>query len=74
MGRNNDPAEIGVPSARSLIIYALGNDEELRKNLDTLEIRQELEAIKEAKHKSKMERVYNKKVFKLAFKKGEYVL
>ncbi|KAK1431626.1 hypothetical protein QVD17_08115 [Tagetes erecta] len=68
------PAEIGLPSARTLNAYAINNDQELRRNLDLLEERREIAAIKESKYKAKMEKEYNKKVRKCSFKQGDYVL
>ncbi|KAK1417533.1 hypothetical protein QVD17_26662 [Tagetes erecta] len=68
------PAEIGIPSARTLNAYAANNDQELRSNLDLLEERREIAAIKEAKYKARMEKDYNKKVRKCSFKQGDFVL
>ncbi|GKA35825.1 reverse transcriptase domain-containing protein [Tanacetum coccineum] len=57
------PAEIGMPSYRTLMIREEFNEEEQRLNLDLLQERREAAAIREAKYKSKMEnKYYNKKV------------
>ncbi|GJV97477.1 reverse transcriptase domain-containing protein, partial [Tanacetum coccineum] len=55
------PAEIGMPSYRTLMIREEFNEEEQRLNLDLLQERREAAAIREARYKSKMEQYYNKK-------------
>ena len=67
------PAEIGCPSARVLMADKEENDYELRLNLDLLEDRRELAAIREAKYKSALERYYNQRVKVCKFKVGDYV-
>nr|GEW36247.1 reverse transcriptase domain-containing protein [Tanacetum cinerariifolium] len=48
------PAEIRMPTYRTATVDVVNNDEELRLNLDLLEERRELAAVREAKSKSKM--------------------
>ncbi|GKC68295.1 reverse transcriptase domain-containing protein [Tanacetum coccineum] len=48
--------------------------EELRLNLDLLEERREIAAIRDAKYKQQDEKYYNKKVRLVQFKVGEFVL
>jgi hypothetical protein len=50
------------------------NNEQLRRNMDMLEARREMAAIKEEKYKRKMEKSNNRKVLECVFKKGDYVL
>ncbi|GKA53629.1 reverse transcriptase domain-containing protein [Tanacetum coccineum] len=49
------PAEIGIPTYRTLMIREGYNEEEMRLNLDLLQERREAAAIREAKYKMKME-------------------
>ncbi|GJZ45232.1 reverse transcriptase domain-containing protein [Tanacetum coccineum] len=49
------PAEIGMPTHRTIMIREEFNDEEICLNLDLLQERRELAAIREAKYKTKME-------------------
>ncbi|GKF78564.1 reverse transcriptase domain-containing protein, partial [Tanacetum coccineum] len=65
------PAEIGMPSYRTLMIREEFNEEEQRLNLDLLQERREAVAIREARYKSKMEQYYNKKVRLAGFRPGE---
>ncbi|GJY86322.1 reverse transcriptase domain-containing protein [Tanacetum coccineum] len=67
------PAEIGIPSYRTLMIREEYNEEEQRLNLDLLQERREAAAIREAKYKTKMEQYYNKKVRPAGFRPGEFV-
>ncbi|GKA89675.1 reverse transcriptase domain-containing protein [Tanacetum coccineum] len=67
------PAEIGIPSYRTLMIREEYNKEEQRLNLDLLQERREATAIREAKYKTKMEQYYNKKVRPAGFRPGEFV-
>ncbi|KAK9071736.1 hypothetical protein SSX86_008165 [Deinandra increscens subsp. villosa] len=67
------PAEIGVPSHR-LQVQVTDNDEELRTNLDLLEERREITAIRESRYKKEMAKYYNAKVKTQQYKEGEYVL
>ncbi|GJU26784.1 hypothetical protein Tco_1165405 [Tanacetum coccineum] len=50
------------------------NDQKLRLDLDLLEERREIAAIREAKYKQRVEKYYNKKVRHVQFKVGEFVL
>nr|XP_043619709.1 uncharacterized protein LOC122591508 [Erigeron canadensis] len=66
------PAEFQVSTYR--ILNTEGNAEELRVDLDLLDERQEIAAIREAAFKKKIEGYYNKRVNPIAFKTGDYVL
>ncbi|GKB93868.1 hypothetical protein Tco_0980005 [Tanacetum coccineum] len=68
------PAEIGMPTHRMSKLNEKTNDQELRLNLDLLEERREIEAIREARYKQQAEKYYNKKVRHLQFKVEELVL
>ncbi|XP_076933113.1 uncharacterized protein LOC143598904 [Bidens hawaiensis] len=65
------PAEIGLPSARILLME--DHEKELRLNLDLLEERRELAAIRENKYKSQLQKYYDAQVKICAFHKGDYV-
>ncbi|XP_076919391.1 uncharacterized protein LOC143580175 [Bidens hawaiensis] len=65
------PAEIGVPSARMLLVA--DNEKELRLNLDLLEERRELAAIRESKYKSQLQKYYDARVKICEFHKEDYV-
>nr|GEU71344.1 reverse transcriptase domain-containing protein [Tanacetum cinerariifolium] len=67
------PAEIGMPTYRTAAVDVVNNNEELRLNLDLLEERRELAAVREAKSKSKMIKYYNARVRGMAFKPGDFV-
>nr|GEX47461.1 reverse transcriptase domain-containing protein [Tanacetum cinerariifolium] len=67
------PAKIGMPTYRTPMIDVVNNDEELRLNLDLLEERRELAAMREARSKSKMMKYYNSRVRGVAFKPGDFV-
>ncbi|GJW96991.1 reverse transcriptase domain-containing protein [Tanacetum coccineum] len=57
------PAEIGMPTHRTMMIKeGEGNEEEIMLNLDMLIERKEVAAIREASYKMKMEQYYNKRV------------
>ncbi|GJR98356.1 reverse transcriptase domain-containing protein [Tanacetum coccineum] len=56
------PAEIGIPTYRTLIIREEYNEEEMHLNLDLLQEMRETAAIREARYKTKMEHYYSKKV------------
>ncbi|GJZ88435.1 reverse transcriptase domain-containing protein [Tanacetum coccineum] len=68
------PAEIGIPTYRTLVIREEYNEEEMRLNLDMLQERREAAAVREARYKTKMEQYYNKKVRLAGFRMGEFVL
>ncbi|GKA35482.1 reverse transcriptase domain-containing protein [Tanacetum coccineum] len=67
------PAEIGMPTHRTMMIREDKNEDELRLNMDLLQERREAAAIREAKYKTKMEQYYNQKVRLTSFKPDEYV-
>ncbi|GKA18454.1 reverse transcriptase domain-containing protein [Tanacetum coccineum] len=67
------PAEIGILTYRTLMIRVEYNKEEMRLNLDLLQERREIAAVKEARYKTKMEQYYNKKVRPAGFRPGEFV-
>ncbi|GJS77214.1 reverse transcriptase domain-containing protein [Tanacetum coccineum] len=67
------PAEIGMPTLRTVEVDLVQNDEALKINLDLLEERREQAVIREAKSKAKMERYYNSKVRSTSFKPGDLV-
>ncbi|GKB46013.1 hypothetical protein Tco_0896766 [Tanacetum coccineum] len=67
------PAEIGIPTYRTLMIREGYNEEEMRLNLDMLQERREATAIREARYKTKMEQYYNKKVRPTGFRPREFV-
>ncbi|GJZ25304.1 reverse transcriptase domain-containing protein, partial [Tanacetum coccineum] len=67
------PAEIGMPTNRTVAVNIVRNDDEIKLNLDLVEERREQAAIREAKAKSKMMRYYNARVRGVTFKPGDYV-
>nr|GEW25775.1 NAD(P)-binding domain-containing protein [Tanacetum cinerariifolium] len=67
------PAEIGMPTYRTVVVDAMHNDEELRLNLYLLEERHERAAIREAKAKLKMTKYYNARVRGVTFRPGDFV-
>ncbi|GJR64122.1 reverse transcriptase domain-containing protein [Tanacetum coccineum] len=68
------PAEIGMPTLRTVEVDVVRNDEALEaSNLDLLKERREQAAIREAKSKRKMEKYYNAKVYGISFKPGDLV-
>ncbi|GKA55308.1 reverse transcriptase domain-containing protein [Tanacetum coccineum] len=67
------PAEIGMPTYRTVVVDAVHNDEELRLNLDLLEERRERAAICESKAKLKMTKYYNARVQGVTFRPGDFV-
>nr|GEX43832.1 reverse transcriptase domain-containing protein [Tanacetum cinerariifolium] len=67
------PAEIGMPTHRTMMIREDKNEDELRLNMDLLQERREAATIREAKYKTKMKQYYNQKVRLTSFKPGEYV-
>nr|GEZ02107.1 reverse transcriptase domain-containing protein [Tanacetum cinerariifolium] len=64
------PAEISIPTCRTLMIREEYYKEEMRLNLDLLQERRETTAIREARYKAKMEQYYNKKVHLAGFRPG----
>nr|GEW51293.1 reverse transcriptase domain-containing protein [Tanacetum cinerariifolium] len=67
------PAEIGMPTLRTMEIDMVQNDEALEINLDLLEEKREQAANRESKCKAKMEKYYNSKVRNTSFKPGDLV-
>nr|GFA07680.1 reverse transcriptase domain-containing protein [Tanacetum cinerariifolium] len=67
------PAEIGMPTYRTVAVDVVHNDEELRLNLDLLEERRKRVAIREAKAKLKMTKYYNARVRGVTFRPGDFV-
>ncbi|GJV73945.1 reverse transcriptase domain-containing protein [Tanacetum coccineum] len=67
------PAEIGMPTLRTVEVDLMQNNKALEINLDLLEERREEAAIREAKSKAKMEKYYNSKVRNTSFKPGDLV-
>nr|GEY84242.1 reverse transcriptase domain-containing protein [Tanacetum cinerariifolium] len=67
------PAEIGMPTLRTVEVDLVGNNKALEINLDLLEERREEAAIPEAKSKAKIEKYYNSKVRNTSFKPGDLV-
>ncbi|GJT05338.1 reverse transcriptase domain-containing protein [Tanacetum coccineum] len=66
-------AKIDMPTYRTMMIREGFNEEEMRLNLDLLQERRELAAIREAGYKTKLEQYYNKRVHLTSFKSGEFV-
>nr|GEW39906.1 reverse transcriptase domain-containing protein [Tanacetum cinerariifolium] len=67
------PAEIGMPTLRTVEVDLVQNNEALGVNLDLLEERREEAAIREAKSKARKEKYYNSKVKNTSFKPGDLV-
>ncbi|GJT40045.1 reverse transcriptase domain-containing protein [Tanacetum coccineum] len=67
------PAEIGMPTLRTMEVDPKKNDEALEINLDLIEEKREQAAIQEAKSKTKMEKYYNFRVHDTSFKPGDMV-
>ncbi|GJV67647.1 hypothetical protein Tco_1483156 [Tanacetum coccineum] len=63
-----------MPTHRTSSVNEKTNDQELRLNLDLLDERREIAAIREARYKQQVEKYYNKKVRHVQFKVGEFVL
>ncbi|XP_022030811.1 uncharacterized protein K02A2.6-like [Helianthus annuus] len=66
------PVEIGLPNQRCKNWEE--NEQELRSNLDLLEERRNIAAIKEARYKKKIEKYYNARAKLYKFKVGDFVL
>ncbi|XP_022031106.1 uncharacterized protein LOC110932053 [Helianthus annuus] len=66
------PAEIGLPNQRCKIWEE--NERELRSNLDLLEERRNVTAIKEARYKKKIEKYYNARAKLYKFEVRDFVL
>lgn len=67
------PAEIGMPTYRTMMIQKGMNEEEMRLNLDLLQERREEAAVREARYKTKIDKYYNRRVHPVAFKTDEFV-
>ncbi|GJX43818.1 hypothetical protein Tco_0260494 [Tanacetum coccineum] len=67
------PAEIGMPTYRTLLFNEAQNEEEMRLNLDLTQERRESAAIREAKYKRKVEQYYNKRVRPVSFRVGDFL-
>ncbi|XP_071695185.1 uncharacterized protein [Rutidosis leptorrhynchoides] len=67
------PAEINVPTMRVASFDESSNSEELRKNLNLVEERREMAAIKEAINKQRIASYYNKGVQPLYFQLDDLV-
>ncbi|XP_076943151.1 uncharacterized protein LOC143613285 [Bidens hawaiensis] len=65
------PAEIGIPSARILLVD--DNEKKLRLNLDLLEERRKLAVIHESKYKNQLQKYYDAQVKICEYNKGDYV-
>ncbi|GJS94837.1 reverse transcriptase domain-containing protein [Tanacetum coccineum] len=68
------PAEIGIPTKRTIQRPDEENKEALRLNLNLLEERREIATIREARRKQQVEKYYNQRVRHKQFKVGEFVL
>ncbi|GJZ52613.1 reverse transcriptase domain-containing protein [Tanacetum coccineum] len=67
-------ADISMPTHQTSKLNEKTNDQELHLNLDLLQERREIAAIREARYKQQAEKYYNKKVLHVEFKVGEFVL
>ncbi|GJY76408.1 reverse transcriptase domain-containing protein [Tanacetum coccineum] len=67
------PAEIGMPTYRTIQLNEAQNEEEMRLNLDLIQERRETTTIREAKYKKKVEQYYNKWVRLVSFRVGNFV-
>ncbi|GJY94692.1 reverse transcriptase domain-containing protein [Tanacetum coccineum] len=68
------PPEIRIPTYCIHSYDEHKNDEDLRLNLDLLEERRDLAALREARYKQQMEQYYNPKVHQRYLKVGDFVL
>ncbi|XP_071740245.1 uncharacterized protein [Rutidosis leptorrhynchoides] len=68
------PAEIRVSTQRVLAFDIVNNSSILRENLNLLEERRIMAAIRQADAKQRMEKYYNKRVIYVQFKEGDLVL
>ncbi|GJW80834.1 hypothetical protein Tco_0144809 [Tanacetum coccineum] len=67
------PAEVGMPTYRTLLFNKAQNEEEMWLNLDLIQERRETTAVREAKYKNKVEQYYNKRVKHMSFNVGDFV-
>nr|GEV88570.1 hypothetical protein [Tanacetum cinerariifolium] len=68
------PAEIGMPTYRTIQWNEAENEEEMRLNLDLIQERRETTTIREAKYKKKVEQYYNKRARPVSFKVGDFYI
>ncbi|GJY92728.1 reverse transcriptase domain-containing protein [Tanacetum coccineum] len=68
------PIEISVPTKRKKKVDLILNEKDLRINLEILEERREIVAMREDTSKKKLEKYYNKKVRPTVYKPRDYVL
>ncbi|GJS24523.1 reverse transcriptase domain-containing protein [Tanacetum coccineum] len=67
-------AEIGIPTRRVIQEFDERNEEALRLNLNLLEERRDIAAIREARRKQQVEKYYNQRVHHKQFNVGKFVL
>ncbi|GJZ59394.1 reverse transcriptase domain-containing protein [Tanacetum coccineum] len=67
------PAEIGMPTYRTIHFNEALNKEVIRLNLDLTQERRETTTIQEAKYKNKVEQYYNKRVMPMSFRVRDFV-
>ncbi|XP_071705273.1 uncharacterized protein [Rutidosis leptorrhynchoides] len=67
------PAKIAIPTQRVLEFNDESNVINLKENLDLLEERHEIAAIREASNKQKIAKYYNKRVKERTFRPDDYV-
>ena len=67
------PAEIGMPTFRTMMANPEDNDNEIALNLDLLQERREMAAIREAKYKKQVEQYYNRRVRPEVLKVWDFV-
>nr|GEV74281.1 reverse transcriptase domain-containing protein [Tanacetum cinerariifolium] len=67
------PAEIGMPTLRTVKVDMVKNNKALGISLDLLEKKKEKPAIQEARNKAKMEGYYNARVRSTSFRLGDFV-
>lgn len=67
------PAEIGMPTFRTMMMTEDGSEEERHLNLYLLEERRDSAAVEEARYKKKVEQYYNRRVRGEKFKVGDFV-
>nr|XP_027101096.1 uncharacterized protein LOC113720416 [Coffea arabica] len=74
LGISQHFTSVGHPQANGQNFVATSNDEELRCNLDMLEVKREEAAIRMAKYKSQLARYHNARVRSTQFQPGDLVL
>ncbi|GJW36473.1 reverse transcriptase domain-containing protein [Tanacetum coccineum] len=68
------PIDFSIPTKRTRKVDPAQNEKDLRINLEVLEERRDIAAIREAAYKKKLEQYYNKKVRTSTYKPEDYVL